>query len=77
MIISIHLVVVHLRQKIDQEQSFKMGVEYDGQCGKAFKAKIKITEKEMIDYLEQFNCDKELIEVAFCKCHGSEEEYVI
>ena len=54
-----------------------MGVDCDEQSGKAFKAKLKIMGKEITDYVKQFSCDKVLIEVAFCKCHGSEGECVI
>ena len=54
-----------------------MGIDYVEGSGKAFKAKLNKSEKVVADYLEQFNREEELLEFAFCKCHGSDEEYVI
>ena len=43
------------------DQLSKIGINYVEESGKAFKAKIKRTAKEMANYLEQINCGEELI----------------
>ena len=54
-----------------------MGVYYEEQSGKGFKAKCRVSEEEIQEYLSTWMRDEELICVCICKCYGSEDEYAI
>ena len=54
-----------------------MGIYYGEQSGKGFKAKLKVREEEMEQYLESWDGDEDLLGFSFFKCDGTDDEYVI
>ena len=54
-----------------------MGIYYEEQSGKGFKAKLKVSEEELEKYLESWDRDEDILGVPFFKCYGTEDQYVI
>ncbi len=54
-----------------------MGIYYEEQSGKGFRAKCRVSEEEIRNYLTTWNQDEEMIHVEIHKCYGTEDEYAI
>ena len=54
-----------------------MGIYYEEQSGKGFKAKLAVTEEELEKYLESWDHEEDLLEFSFFKCYGTDDEYII